>query len=150
MMKNKLFLRLATEEEREYYKKDYAPCMIGDGELTEDDTLVIAYLIDELHYVLCDVALFIYERVSDDVIDSICLVNLNVGNWFVVACKEMFKHWADNCKVARIPVAKDSQIVQWCDKLYERIEEDEDSIIFDGMRTKNRRTHYGKKSKKSD
>jgi len=139
MKKNRLLLRLATEEEREYYRKDFAPCMIGEAELTEDDTVVIAYVVDEMSNPVMNVALFSYERVSEEVIDGVCIVNLKQGNWFLVAFKKMMRHWRKNYKVMRIPVDKDSQIVQWCDKLYERIEEDEDSIIFDGMKLVRRR-----------
>lgn len=132
----KIKLRLATPIERDFYKKDYAPCMIGDAKLLESDTVVIAYLTDELSLEIDHVALFIYEKVSDDIVDGVCIVNLHVGNWFPIACKRMFSYWRENYKVIRVPVDKGSPIVGWCDKLYERIEEDEDSIIFDGAKLK--------------
>lgn len=135
---SKVLLRLATKEEREFYEKDLQPCMIGEAKLLESDTVVIAYLVNEFNLEVDHVALFMYEELGDTV-DGVSMVNLGVDNWFPIACKKLYRYFIRNYKSVRIPVEKGSPIIAWCDKLYERIEEDEDSIIFDGIKLKTRR-----------
>ena len=139
MMNSKIFLRLATVEERIYYEHKFDPCMIGDAKLSEDDTVVIAYRMNDLRYNTEDVALFLYEDLGGGVADSMSIVNLADNGTFAIACRAMFKFLRSNFKSVRIPVDKHSPIVGWCDKLYERVDEDEDSIIFDGCKLKRKR-----------
>lgn len=138
----KIYLKKVFPWEIKKYRDKWQGCLVGDAELSETDTIILAYEVGTMYEWIRDIAIFIYEE-NGDTISDFCIVRLEDKTSFMLAFRKMIRYFRGRYTKATTYVEKTSHMVAWCDKLYERVGEDEDSYEYNIMKTIKRRERDG-------